>query len=100
MSRLTPEELRQVEARAEQRRTEWLAALREDPEFTRGGFPLSGDPSKGRAFHVDVGEGKPHCTACTSLIFGDEEWLPNGCPVAPDARHVYPNGDKAPQARA
>lgn len=76
-------------------RDQWLAQLREDPEFTRGGFPLSDDPFTGRAMHVDVGHGKPRCSECGLGIFGDENWLPNHCPVTEDERHLYPNGEKA-----
>ena len=64
--------------------------------FTRGGFPLHSDPSMGRTFHgadQDV-----RCTVCGGTIFGDEEYLPNKCPLAetPLGPHTYPNGEKCP----
>jgi hypothetical protein len=44
------------------------------------------------------GDDKPRCTVCGMGIFGDEEYLPNGCPLTDDKRHVYPNGEKAPES--
>ena len=93
--KLTDEEFASMAARASAERDQRLAALRENPEFSRGGFPLSEDPTKHRAMHVDVGNGKPRCTECGMGIFGDENWLPNLCPLTEDERHVYPDGTKA-----
>lgn len=96
--KMTQAEQQSLEARHTAERDQWLAGLRENPEFTRGGFPLSGDPSKGRQAHIDVGNGLPHCAACTARIFGDAEYLPDHCPLTDDARHLYPNGEKAPMS--
>lgn len=96
--KLTADEIRAMNARHDAEEDQWLAGLRENPEFSRGGFPLSGDPSKGRVSHIDVGNGVPHCTECGASIFGDANWLPDHCPVATDERHVYPNGEKAPRS--
>jgi hypothetical protein len=92
---ITPEERQAMRAKASADRDQSLAALRENPEFSRGGYPLLGNPETTRAMHVDVGNGKPRCTACGCVIFGDENWLPNTCSETEDERHLYPNGEKA-----
>ena len=84
-----------MEARATAERDQRLTQLRENPEFSRGGFPLVSNPKTTRASHVDVGNGKPRCTECGVVIFGDEASLPNLCRLTKDERHVYPNGEKA-----
>lgn len=64
--------------------------------FTRGGYPLSGDPAMGRAMHTTAEHIR--CKVCGGAILGDEEYLPNRCPLAetPMGPHVYPNGEKCP----
>lgn len=93
--KLTPAELAAMHAKHQAAQDQRLAKMRDDPEFSRGGFPLSGNPATERAMHVDVGNGKPRCTVCGMGIFGDENWLPNLCGRTEDERHVYPNGEKS-----
>lgn len=66
--------------------------------FERGGYPLSGDPAKGRVMHT--GAEHPRCRECGFVIFGDEDCLPNTCPLTVDHRHVYPDGTLAPMSPA
>lgn len=64
--------------------------------FTRGGYPLSGDPAMGRALHT--GDDRPRCSVCGVGIYGDEEYLPNKCFQTDRGMgpHTYPNGEKCP----
>lgn len=62
--------------------------------FFRGGYPLSGDPTMGRAMHN--GQDRPRCTVCGVGIFGDEEYMPNKCSMDAQGQHTYPNGEKTP----
>lgn len=96
--KLTPEEMRAMQARHISDEDQWRASQRDNPTFVRGGFALSRDPREGRASHIDVGHGTPRCTVCEASIYGDAEWLPDECPLSEDHRHVYPNGEKAPMS--
>lgn len=94
--KLTEDEMRAVEARHQAERDQFMAQMRDNPPFSRGGYAYAGDPTLRREMHVIPDDAdNPRCTTCGSTIFGDEFWLPNLCPLTEDERHVYPNGEKA-----